>query len=359
MAADRHKYEILMDYLKEQISSGAFQSGEKIPSENVLAESFGLSRFTVRRAIELLTNEGLLEKRHGSGTFVRSQTSQKARTRVIGVVTTYLDDYIFPGIISGIDEILTNSGYTISLGITSNKTEKEAGCLASMLAQNVDGLIIEGTKSALPSPNLEILHTFRSEGIPIVFINGRYANFDSSYVLMDDEKAGSAAACFLIQNGHHYIGGIFKSDDIQGHLRYKGFVNACHAHGIAINEDAILWFTTEDLEGIFSSDYDRLFLKRFEKCSAILCYNDQIALKTAATFERNAKAVPADMSIVGFDNSNLCEITPLKLTSVSHAHKKMGIEAASAMLSILSTGKPVKKKLAPELMVRNSVADIR
>ena len=359
MGEEKYKYEIIIGYLKEQIRNQKMTAGDKILSENELSSKFNLSRFTVRHAINILTNEGLLEKRHGSGTFVKLSQPEKPKTGIIGVITTYLDDYIFPTIINGIDEILTQKGYTMSLGITGNKTEKELVCLNSMLQNNVDGLIIEGTKSAFPTVNIDILKEFKHKNIPVVFINGIYSDIDFSYVLMDDEKGGTMAASYLIDYGHTLIGGIFKSDDIQGHKRYKGFVSACHRRGLVIDEDSVLWYTTEDLENIFCKEYDKLFMKRFSACSAIICYNDQIAVKVIETLARNGQSVPQDRSIISFDNSNLAEVSSTKLTSITHAGKTMGLEAATALLDMISTSKPVKKVLDLKIIERNSVRNLK
>jgi GntR family transcriptional regulator of arabinose operon len=355
MNKNDYKYEILLEFLKNEIRQRRIPFGEKIPSENELSARFSISRFTVRHAIELLTNEGWLEKRRGSGTFVKAINFEKTRTGVIGIITTYLDDYIFPSIIKGIENVLTRNDYSISLGITGNKTEKEAVCLKSMLSSNVDGLIIEGTKSALPSVNVELLRAFDAKNIPIVFINSNYPDFNSSYVLMDDEKSGLMATEYLIRNGHTRIGGIFKADDIQGHKRYKGFVEGCHASGLTLDENAVLWYTTEDLDSIFSREYDPLFIKRFMNCTAIVCYNDQIAVKTIETLGRAGMRVPQDFSLVGFDNSDLCDISTIRLTSITHAREKMGSAAAETLLKVISGQKPAKLKLPSELIVRDSV----
>ena len=327
-------------------------------SESELAARFFLSLFTVRRSIELLTNEGWLEKRHGSGIYVKSAKMDKSRTGVIGVVTTYVDDYIFPSIIQGIEDVLTQQGYPISLGLTENKVEKEDSCLRAMLDQNVDGLIIEGTKSAFPNPNIKLLEEFRQKNIPIVFINGNYTDFESSYVLMDDEKSGSMATKYLIDNGHTNIGGIFKSDDIQGHRRYKGFIQACHESSLTVNEEAVLWYTTEDLNSIFTPEYDPPLMQRFAGCTAILCYNDQIAVRMIETIGRSGRHIPEDISIIGFDNFDLCEMSSPKITSITHARKDMGISAARALLRMILSKSPeylVKLRLPSQLIVRNSV----
>jgi GntR family transcriptional regulator len=77
-------YVQLRDRLRTAIASGAYHVGHALPSERDLASGLGLSRMTVRRAIEELVSEGLLEQRHGSGTFVRGRRLEQTVDRVIG-----------------------------------------------------------------------------------------------------------------------------------------------------------------------------------------------------------------------------------------------------------------------------------
>jgi DNA-binding LacI/PurR family transcriptional regulator len=65
--------------------------------------------------------------------------------------------------------------------------------------------------------------------------------------------------------------------------------------------------------------------------------------------------VPQDLSLVGFDNSDLCDISSISLTSISHAREKMGSAAAETLLKVISGQNPVKLQLASELIVRDSV----
>ena len=222
------KYEELSQWIKNRILDGSFPVGTKIPSENELSVQFGYSRQTVRQAIGTLETQGYLVRSKGSGTYVHrpSRQSREEVTMRIGVVTTYFDDYIFPGIIHGIEEVLTNNHYSMCLGITHNKQSDEENCLKQMLDNGVDGLIVEGTKSALPNVNGTLYREIVDKGIPIVFINGYYRDYCDSYVVMDDVLAGELLTDLLVKKGHKKIGGIFKSDDIQGLKRYEGMQRA-------------------------------------------------------------------------------------------------------------------------------------
>lgn len=220
------KHAALSQWIKTNITNNTFAPGDKIPSENELASKFGISRQTVRQAIGNLVSDGFLVREQGSGTFVSIPVKKIAveKTMRVGVITTYLDDYVFPSIIHGIDEVLTGNGYTMTLGITHNKPSNEENCLLQMMQSGVDGLIVEGTKSALPNSNEALYKQLKEKNIPTVFINGYYSNYRDSYIVLDDIKAGEIVTDILIQNGHTQVGGIFKSDDLQGIRRYEGLL---------------------------------------------------------------------------------------------------------------------------------------
>ena len=100
------KYRFLVDTIKEKIKNGEYEPGERMESENTLSDQFGYSRQTVRQALSVLEQEGLIERRRGSGTYISSESRRTPRGNSIAIVTTYISDYIFPTIIRGIEERL-------------------------------------------------------------------------------------------------------------------------------------------------------------------------------------------------------------------------------------------------------------
>ena len=111
----RLKYYDLMEQLHGKIMSGEIRPGEKLPSENELSAEYGVSRQTVRKALQILQNEGYIYAEHGRGTFCSEMLRHTMPSKNIAVVTTYLSDYIFPRIVQGIDQVLTENGYSILL----------------------------------------------------------------------------------------------------------------------------------------------------------------------------------------------------------------------------------------------------
>lgn len=352
---DKPKYQKLRDFIIETITSGKINVGEKIYSENDLAETFEISRSTVRQAIGELVNEGWLYRVQGKGTFVNRQPGQKNdRTKTIAVLTTYLNDYIFPSIIRGIDSVLSVNSYSMLLSCTDNQYQKERLCLENLLNQNITGLIVEPTKSALPNPNIDLYNKFAEQGIPVLFMHGSYRELEYSYIVEDDTEAGYLATKHLIDLGHEKIGGIFKIDDIQGHYRFSGFQKAQTEAQFQIFDSRVMWFETNDLNTKFEKTNSQLE-NLLSQCTALVCYNDQIAVKVMDIIRDKGLKIPEDISLVSFDDSQLAVASESKLTTVAHPKEALGLEAAKAIINMIERKQDYYDlKFKPELVVRNS-----
>lgn len=141
------KYYKMHHDLEEQIHRGELRAGDRVPSENQLAAAYQVSRQTVRKALAILEQEGYIYAMHGKGTFVSERLRPGHKSHNIAVVTTYLSDYIFPRVIQGIDDVLTAEGYSILLKNTHNSRSQEARCLEELLQKDIDGVIIEPSKT--------------------------------------------------------------------------------------------------------------------------------------------------------------------------------------------------------------------
>ncbi len=351
------KYELVKDYVKHLIKEDIVTFGGKLPSEHELMDKFKVSRQTIRQAFSELTSEGLIYKEQGKGTFSNYRKEAKQK-QIVAVLTTYITGYVFPGIISGIEQALSDEGYMMLLSNTNNIKEREAQYLTSILEHNVVGLIMEPTKSARPNTNLKLLEDIRNRGIKFVFLNALYDDFESSYVLLDDYKGGFIATEYLIQLGHRRIAGIFKTDDKQGVNRKKGFVAAMEKYGVSFDPDFIGEYETSNMYD-FPYMFAQSLLRRDDRPTAFFCYNDQYAMMVLQAIHDRGLKVPDDISIVGYDDSISIMQSDVKLTTISHPKKGMGMQAAKYMIDMLD-GRLEKPQMTyrPELIVRNSCRNI-
>ena len=191
------KYEGIVRWIREQIEAEKLQPGERIESEYQLCDRFGVSRQTVRHAIAVLEKEGMIEKRRGSGTYIKESGIigvRRKKTMQIAVMTTFVQEYIFSGIIQEIENKMSRAGYGIQISITNNSVDKERFILKSILdKKRVDGIIAEPTKSGLPNPNLNLYRQIMEQGIPVIFINSYYPELKEPHVSLDDKMAGNLA----------------------------------------------------------------------------------------------------------------------------------------------------------------------
>ena len=153
---EKAKYIHLFEELKRRILQGEYQNGQRLPGENEMAGEFSMSRQTVRQALSLLEQEGFIQRRQGSGTYVRRVERRRERSWNVGVMATYISEYIFPSILRGIEGELSEEGFFPLLSATKNRVDNERRILEDYMEKRVDGLIVEGTKIALPNPNLHL-----------------------------------------------------------------------------------------------------------------------------------------------------------------------------------------------------------
>lgn len=356
------KYYLLMEQIKRDILSGQIRPGQKLPSENQFADRYSMSRHTVRKALAILEQQGYVEAFHGKGTFCSEQPRHRKNSRNIAVVTTYISDYIFPRLIQGMDRVLAENGYSIILKNTGNSRQREARCLEELLKKDIDGLIIEPSKSELSCRHISLYQALDRYEIPYVFIQGIYAEMqDRPHILMDDARGGYLAASYLLKLGHRRIAGFFKADDMRGMERHKGYVRALQDAGLPYRPEDVVWYHTEDrkMKPVIML---RLMAKRGQMPDGIVCYNDQIAAMLIEELENLGKRVPEDVSVTGFDDSLYAQ-RGKGITTITHPQEKLGEMAAELLLEKLNgiSGEKsrIPEMIQPELIVRGSCCDRR
>lgn len=329
------KYLELVKWISTQIQEKKLTAGQKMYSENELKEMFAVSRQTVRHAMEVLEQEGIVRRVRGSGTYINdSRLANLSKRMRVAVVTTYVDGYIFPRTIQGIENVLLDEGYSVQIAFTNNQNGRERTILEDIISRDeVAGIIVETTKSGIPNPNLNLYREILSRGIQVLFINSYYRGIDIPHVSINDWMAGYKMTEHMISMGHRKIGGIFKLDDGQGQYRYAGYMNALLDAGLEVNDARILWIDTEDMKHI-----DRLtdrVMERYQDCTGVFCYNDEVAFDLLDVFKKAGIRVPQDISVVSVDDSELAVLGEVGITSAPHPMELLGKKAAENLLHMI------------------------
>lgn len=332
------KYQVIIDDIKSKILSGDYTVGEQIPTESALQSMYEVSRQTARKAILELSNEGFLRSEKGSGTYVSNQyrlkTGGSSHKKTIGVITTYISDYIFPSIIRGIESRMNEDNYSLLLASTNNDVGQEKKALEMMLSYGVDGLIIEPTKSNLYNPNIAYYLSFKEQDIPFIMINAFYEEIEVPFLCLDDVQSSYLATKELISKGHTQIGLIAKMDDLQGKYRMKGYIKALGEAKLRFYPEQIFSFDTETKQMLSTKLKDFLNNNR-DALTAIVCYNDEVGLEVVNACRQLDISIPEELSIIGQDNSYIAQNANIKLTTLTHPQEQMGRDAADWVIKKL------------------------
>ena len=348
-----YKYLAIVKWAKEYIASKKLKPNDRFLSEKELCEIHGVSRQTVRQALSLLETERLIDRRQGSGSHIREQQESSYHRRLsIAVVTTYISDYIFPSILREIEAVCSENNSTPLLFATQNQFANERKILMTLLGmEHLDGILVEGTKTGLPNPNIKLYQKLMERGIPLVFMHGNYEQLPRTLSVLDDNAAGGRMLVeFLYKKGHRKIGGIFKYDDIQGRQRFVGYLDAMQELGLSVEDRNILWYSTDQKDRFLKDGSEPQTDELLASCSAVVCYNDEIASRVVAYLGKKGIPVPGQVAVVSFDNSQYSEMSLPRITSLSHGPYNVGRLAAELLFRHLH-GETCASELAPWFLI--------
>lgn len=358
---DLPKYIKLKNTIVNQINDGRYKPGDKLPTENELAEKFDISRHTVRKAMDILLNEGLVSRKAGVGTFLNK--SSKKKTRLIGFISLNVHDYIFSDIFNGIEDILHNKGYQILLASSQSDQEREKKILEELLKKNVDGLIIEPAHSAISYPNISLLERFVNSDIPVVILDSKFDNNNFHYVRLDDIRGGYLATKSLVDLGHKNIAMIYSKVHLPLIDRFKGYKKALKEEKLPIYLDHVKELTHTELEDVseFENQLEKAVFEIMESSNpptAIFCVNDQFAVRVKEILENMGYKIPEDISLFGYDDSNLVKLDNISISSVAHPKELAGKKAAQIILDFINNENSNFKEdiiFTPRVVLRDSV----
>jgi DNA-binding LacI/PurR family transcriptional regulator len=279
------------------------------------------------------------------------------RTHSIGVIITTISDRFFVDVLKGVEEEAKAADISVFLATSNNDPEHEIKIIENFNRRRVDGVIVAASRLSSDYANrLEQIH------IPIVVVNnqaeGEYQNLYS--ILVDDYAGGKMAMQYLFELGHRNIGYLGMSNRPRSnHLRLNAYLDSLREKGITPKASWIYIDQTStegDLEGDMKAG--QFFAPRLIEAgvTAIFCYCDTVAIGTIMACRRMSISVPGEISIMGFDDSDVCEIVYPPLTTIRQPKYEMGKTAMQMLLACLAKKKVEQIIVQPTLIIRESTA---
>ena len=278
-----------------------------------------------------------------------------AKSKTVGVVIPELNNIFVTSIITVIEDILRNNGYSIIVCDCRTDETLEKDVINFLMAKRVDGII------NMPVSNTgEHLKPAFEKGIPVVLIDRMIDGIDADVVMVDNVSASMNAINHLIQQGHRDIGIIVGPKDIYTSTqRLKGYKNALKKIGLKPKAENIV-FSNYTVQGGYESM--RTLIKTKKDLTSIFVTNYEMTLGAIIAINELGVKIPDDISFIGFDNLQLSRVIRPKLTIVDQPLDKIGSGVAKIMLERLSNEdkSDIKKKLElmTTLIKRESVKQI-
>jgi DNA-binding LacI/PurR family transcriptional regulator/DNA-binding transcriptional regulator YhcF (GntR family) len=357
------KYEQITQQLRERLEQEVYEAGEFLPAERSLAEEFGVSRPTLRKALVPLLEAGLLVNQPGVGTRVAPtngmpgrapfdhQSEPRSDWRILALLLPDITNRFFIEVTEAIEYAALQRGYQLLLCNSRHQASIEATHLKQLATRGVDGVIIGHDPNQEPPETLELLE---KAGIPFVFLfsNPRVARYDS--VVLDEQAGVQQALKYLFSLGHREIA-YCRTTGIAPHPRETAYRTILAELGLQVRESNVLPF--EKLEIAAGQEVVRRLLLAKPKPTAIFAGNDHSALLLLKHLAALQVRVPEDLSVIGFDNLSFTEHLTIPLTTVDQPKQEMGRRAVELLLERITfplMGEPRREVLHPHLIIRES-----
>lgn len=331
-----------------------------------IARKAGVSHSTVSRALReksLVSHETTerikaVAREMGYQPSAAARSLKTNRTQVLGVVVSSIADPFFSEILDGIEANAQKFGYSLFIAASQHDTAKERKIVQTMMEQRIDGVIVCSS-----SFSAEQGRQLLAYGFPVVVVNYQAAeNFNYS-IYHDDIDGSYQVTRYLISLGHQRIA--YLGNSLSGRTtldRLAGYQQALAECGIQPPDDYVHHVPGADPAlGAESAHY---FNNLTPKPSAIVCYNDTLAIGVIRGCKEAGIDVPGEISITGFDNITYSAYTCPAITTFDQPKYSIGAEAAQLLLELLQdTDKqpddaPKVKILKGKLLIRESTGPV-
>jgi DNA-binding LacI/PurR family transcriptional regulator len=355
------KYKQIYTRLRNALANREFAPGDRLPSENELVEQFGASRPTVCRALAQMEDEGLVERRAGSGTFVLAEKS--VENLVLGLLIPDLGvTEIFEPICRGISIERTGPSHDLLWGSTLSPgaaVEDQAQQLCEYyLQRKVSGIFFAPLELAARNEeiNRRITSLIDEAQIPIILLDRDIYAYPqrSKYdlVTIDHRRAGFVIANHLVERGARRI--VFFSRPHSAPtvaMRTAGVFEAIHA---SAERHVCGWTECGDPNDV---SLIRSILTR-HRPDAFVCANDFTAARLMTSLSTIGADVPSQVKVTGFDDVRYASLLQTPLTTIHQPCLELGATALSAMFARIANPAMTARDylLDFKLVVRQSTA---
>lgn len=342
------KYREVEQILRREILEGLWPAGGQLPPAQELAKRFKVANMTIRQAVTVLLEEGLLVRIQGKGTFI---VERESAPEVLGTRNPMAllfptewqrrDPYYFSEVLNGFQQVVQDNGYRAS--ILDYESAEMPGTLEPGTA--VACVILEDEHQLL-------VERLRDRGLRVLAVNHYTGRRSIPCVRIDDTRGLADAVEHLIARGHEKIGfvrGVLNNVDAMDRLRaFRTAVRDNDLRGaVEVGDDFIESAGYEAAQRLLSSP---------NPPTAIICASDLSAIGAIRAVRDRGLSVPHDLSVIGYGDFSVADYVIPRLTTIRQPRLTLGSTAAQMLIHIANDEDVADVLLSAELMVRESTS---
>ncbi|GGG25610.1 GntR family transcriptional regulator [Paenibacillus abyssi] len=342
MNASPPLYKQIYDYIIGQVKSGVLAPGDRVPSEKELAYNFQVSRITSKKALDLLSQEQVIERIQGKGSFIahsrlepvirNTEPDIRKETYLIGLIIPDFGDSYGTGIVRAIEGACNNNRSHLIIKLSYGSSTLEEQAITDLMDLDVDGLIVFPISGR--HYNQKILELV-IKNYPLVLVDRHLKGIPASSVSTDNRLATLEAAKHLWSLGHERIGFISRPPEGTSAIeeRIEGYQMAYSQQALQLDPRLFLTNISEhNLEGSMRSIQD--FIVRHPDVTAFVVSEYVLAAVLKYALEDIEKSIPDDYSVICFDSPPTCAGKPL-YTHIRQNENGIGKKAIELLLEQL------------------------
>lgn len=327
----------IAEMLESEIRHGQLAPGVRIQSVRLLSDKLNVSMKVIQDAFELLASKGLIECRHGCGTFVRKidEESTKKIAFLFKPGRSIEESYHFQ-VFQHVCYVLKKAGFAVNLATEIGIEELQTEYAGVVISSTVDNRMIANITES---------------GIPCV-VYGKVTGLKGICEVYPDYFGGSNTAVnYLAAAGYVQIYFILaeNEDNLRGEICLQGYLQGLKDNGIAFNKELICKFSCVD-ELLQTIKHDTSGRRQ-----AIYIPNDATAYDINNRLRLLGVRVPDHVALMGFYNRNHSSFSHPPLTTVGFEHEAMGKITAAKLLEVLNGRHAESAKIPVEIIERESV----
>ncbi|NIG55518.1 LacI family DNA-binding transcriptional regulator [Chitinophaga sp. Cy-1792] len=265
---------------------------------------------------------------------------KERKSHSIGVIVSEIANSFFSQIINGIESVANEKGYTVIISQSHENFEKEIRTLQYLASRSIDGLLISVSSATNDLSHLKGMH---QSGMPIVFFDRTVEDITTHKVMVDNYQGAYNATMQLLAEGHHSIACVANSEHLSiTKDRVGGYLAALQQHNITV-DPALIKYCFHG--GMLLTEVETAvheLLQASPRPEAIFATSDKLTTGCMRVLKRAGIAIPQDMALTGFSNSELIELLHAPITVVQQPAYEMGQVATELLLQLIESKRPVK-----------------